>query len=250
MPVTEIDVQTPDGVLDAYVHTPDNAAGSGSPLPVVVFYPDAAGVRPTAHQMAQRLADEGYAVVVVNYYYRQGKVSFNLNTVFADPDARTRIQAALQGAEPALIVRDTALLLDALAGRDDLRADRVGAVGYCRGGNLAFTLAGAVPERIAVAASIHGGSIATEAPNSPHLNADQIQGALYFGVATDDPHCTLEQQELLTTALDKAGVRYELERYDAAHGFAVPDHNGPYDPAAAEHHWDKIIALFARELSR
>ncbi|MCK9924847.1 dienelactone hydrolase family protein [Frankia sp. AgPm24] len=250
MPVTELDVQTPDGVLDAYLHTPDGAAASASPLPVVVFYPDAGGVRDTMHQMAQRLADEGYAVAVVNYYYRQGKVSFDLNSTFADPDARTRIMAALAGADGALVARDTALLLDALATRGDVRADRVGVVGYCRGGNLAFTLAGAVPRRVAVAASIHGGSIATDAPNSPHLNADQIQGALYFAVATDDPHCTLEQQELLTTALDKAGVRYELDRYDAAHGFAVPDHTAPYDPAAAELHWQRITALFARELPR
>jgi carboxymethylenebutenolidase len=250
VPVTELDVRTPDGVLDVHLHTPDGGAASGTRLPVVIFYPDAAGVRPVIHEMAARLAGEGYAVAIVNYFYRSGRVAFDPATAFTDPEVRARLMAMLQLADPPATVRDTGTLLDVLSARDDLRVDRVGAVGYCRGGLFAFTLAGALPDRVAAAASIHGGGIATEEPTSPHHRADEIRAALYFGVAANDRSCTPEQQELLTAALDKAGARYELDRYDAAHGFAVADFAAVYDEAAAERHWTKITELFARELPR
>ncbi|WP_261555148.1 dienelactone hydrolase family protein [Frankia tisae] len=245
MPVTELDVRTADGVMDVYLHTPDDG-GSTTP-PVVIFYPDAGGVRPVMHDMAAQLASLGYAVAVVNFFYRSGKISFDVGTVWSDPDQRAELMAVMGKAAPALVVQDTAALLEVLDARSDVRADKVGTIGYCRGGLLAFTVAGAIPDRVAAAASIHGGGIATEEPTSPHLQADAIQAALYFGVAADDQSCTPEQQELLTTALDKAGARYELEQYTAAHGFAVAD-NPSYDAAAAQRHWDQVTALFARDL--
>ncbi|CAO5156586.1 carboxymethylenebutenolidase [Frankia sp. AiPs1] len=252
MPVTELDIHTPDGVMDVHLHTPA-APGTGSgagPLPVVLLYPDAGGVRPVMHDMAERLAADGYAVALINYFYRSGRVSFDLATAFSDPTEREKLMAMMKLADPPSVMRDSELVLDALAGRDDLRADQVGAFGYCRGGLMAFTLAGWLPERIAAAASVHGGGIATDDPSSPHHRAEAIRAALYFGVAANDRSCTPEQQELLVTALDKAGIRYELEHYDAGHGFAVADHPGVYDPAAAAHHWTKLTELFARELPR
>ncbi|CAO5236732.1 dienelactone hydrolase family protein [Frankia sp. AgKG'84/4] len=249
MPVTELDVHTSDGVMDVHLHTPPaGRADGGAPLPVAILYPDAAGVRPAAHEMAERLAAEGYAVALTNYYYRYGPFTFDITTAFVDPDERAQVMARMAQADPRLVVQDTAALLDLLATRDDLRTDKVGAYGYCRGGLMAFTLAGALPERVAAAASFHGGGIATEEPTSPHHRAGDIQAALYFGIAADDRTCTPEQQKLLIAALDAAGVRYELEHYDAPHGFAVPDHVGAYDEAAAARHWEKLTELFAREL--
>ncbi|WP_261568023.1 dienelactone hydrolase family protein [Frankia gtarii] len=245
MPVTELDVRTADGVMDVYLHTPDD--GGGATPPVVIFYPDAGGVRPVMHDMAAQFASRGYAVALVNFFYRSGKISFDVGKVWSDPDLRAELMAVMGKADPASVVRDTAALLDVLDGRSDVRADKVGVVGYCRGGLMAFTLAGAIPDRVAAAASIHGGGIATEEPTSPHLRAEAIQAALYFGVAADDRSCTPEQQELLTTALDKAGARYELEQYTAAHGFAVAD-NPSHDAAAEQRHWEQVTALFAREL--
>jgi carboxymethylenebutenolidase len=145
-------------------------------------------------------------------------------------------------------MRDTGSLLAALDAEPAARADKVGTVGYCRGGLMAFTAAGAHPSRVAAAASIHGGGIATGDPTSPHLQADAIRGRLYFGIADNDQSCTPESQEMLTTALDKAGVTYQLEQNPGAgHGYAVRD-NPSYDEAAAERHWERISALFAEAL--
>ncbi|SNQ49548.1 Dienelactone hydrolase-like enzyme [Frankia canadensis] len=251
MPVTPLEIRTADGVMDVYLHIPDDAQPSeAAPLPVVILYPDAGGVRPVMQEMAARFAAEGYAVALTNYFYRSGRLSFDLGTVFGDPDERARLMAMLGEASPEGVVHDTEALLDVLAEAGNLRSDRVGAVGYCRGGLMAFTMAGELPERIAAAASIHGGGIATDAPTSPHLRAGAITAGLYFGVAENDRSCTPEQRDMLVAALEKAGVRYELDDVPAGHGFAVRDHTGAYDEAAAENHFAKVTALFARELPR
>jgi len=237
--------------MDVYLHIPDgDQPTETAPLPVVILYPDAGGVRPVMQEMAARFAAEGYAVALANYFYRSGRLSFDMGAVLDDPDERSRMMAMLGEASPADVVRDTEALLDVLAESGTLRADRAGAVGYCRGGLMAFTVAGELPERIAAAASIHGGGIATDAPTSPHLRAEAITAGLYFGVAENDRSCTPEQQELLIAALDKAGTRYELENVPAGHGYAVRDHTGVYDETAAENHFAKVTALFAREFPR
>lgn len=245
MPVTRLDVRTADGVMDVHLHAPEGA----SVRPTVIFYPDAGGVRPVMHDMAERLASAGYLVALVNMFYRSGDVGpFDLAKVWSDPEERAKLMAVMGAARPDLVMQDTASLLDALAGQPGVRVDQVGTVGYCRGGLMAFTAAGAHPSRVAAAASIHGGGIATDDPSSPHLKADAIRARLYFGVADNDQSCTPAAQELLRTALDKAAVTYQLEQNPGVgHGYAVAD-NPSYDQAAADRHWDRVTALFAETL--
>ncbi|MGF7234832.1 MAG: dienelactone hydrolase family protein [Frankia sp.] len=246
MPVSTMDVQTDDGTMEVHLHS----AGPVPPARTVIFFPDAGGVRPTMHDMAQRLASLGFLVALPNVLYRAGAFEpFDLSTVFTDPVERQRLGLVNQFAVPAAVMGDVAALLDALAERPSVNAERVGCVGYCRGGLMSFTAAGSHPDRVAAAASIHGGGIATDEPTSPHRQAGNIRARLYFGVADNDPHCTPENQKLLASALDAAGVTYQLELYPgAAHGFAVPD-NPPYDEAAAEQHWRRITALFTEALA-
>lgn len=245
MPVTRLDVRTDDGTMEVHLHS----AGPVPPARAVIFFPDAGGVRPLMHDMAARLATSGFLVAMPNVFYRSGVFEpFNLATVFTDPDERARLGAVNALAPPAAVMSDVAALLDALADQPGVDAERVGSVGYCRGGLMSFTLAGAHPDRIAAAASIHGGGIATDDPASPHRQARNIRARLYFGVADNDPHCTPENQKLLAAALDAAGAAYQLELYPGAgHGFAVPD-NPTYDEAASEQHWQRITALFTEAL--
>jgi carboxymethylenebutenolidase len=140
----------------------------------------------------------------------------------------------------------TGALLAALADVPSAAAEKVGTTGYCMGGRLSFLAAGTFPDRVAAAASFHGGRIAVEDdPSSPHTLADRIQARLYFGVADNDGSCTPEDQARLAAALDQAKVDYRLELYPgAAHGFAVTDHHGAYDEDAAERHWERTAELF------
>ena len=247
MPGTRIEVSTADGVMDAYLHAP---AGQ-KPAAVVVLFTDAYGVRPAMHQMCERLAAVGYLVAMPNVFYRSGNfASFDPKTAWTDPAERDRLMAVLKKAEAAGVMRDTQSLLEALARRPEATVDAVGLVGYCMGGRLAFIGASTFPERVAAAASIHGGNLATDAPDSPHRQAGRIRGRLYFGVADNDRSCTPESQAQLRSALDAARVRYELEVYPGAqHGFAVPG-SPAHDAVAAEKQWQRVLALFSETLPR
>lgn len=247
MAQSKLDVRTQDGVMDVSLYTPE---GPG-PFPTVILYFDAGGMRPAMQEMAERLVARGYFVALPNVFYRAGAYEpFDLRSVWTNPAERARVMALVKQANPAAVMQDTAALLDALDREPRARAQQVGCVGYCMGGRLAFTAAGAHPERVAAAACIHGGHIASDEPDSPHLQAGRIRAALYFGVADNDASCTPESQARLKAALDAAEVRYQLEVFaGAAHGFAVRD-LPTYNQAAAEQQWERVFALFAQALPR
>ena len=203
MPVTRLDVTTPDGVMDVTLHEPD-----GGPAPAVIFFSDAGGVRPVMQEMAARLASAGYLVAVPNLYYRAGAYEpFDIATLFSVPGERKRMGDIIALAGQHGLDRDTGALLDALAAHPGRQGERVGCVGYCMGGYGAFRTAGAHPDRIAAAASFHGGYLATDDPASPDGQAGRIRARLYFGVADADPSCSPASQAQLVTALSQAGRR-------------------------------------------
>jgi carboxymethylenebutenolidase len=125
---------------------------------------------------------------------------------------------------------------------------KVGTVGFCMGGGMAIAAAGTYPDRVAAAASFHGGRLATDDPGSPHWLAPKIRAELYVAVADNDGSCPPEMVERLEQALHDAGVRYRCELYGgASHGWMKPDFP-VYDEAAAERGWAEMFALFDRVL--
>jgi carboxymethylenebutenolidase len=147
-----------------------------------------------------------------------------------------------------MVMRDTAAVIAMLDARPDVREGRMGVVGYCMGGGFALSAAGTFPERVAAAASFHGGSLATDKADSAHRLASRIRGRVYVGVAEIDPSFSPEQQRLLETALSEGGVDYEIEIYKGAkHGFAVTNHL-VYDRDASERHWQRLLRLFSDTL--
>jgi carboxymethylenebutenolidase len=244
----KLDIRTPDGTAEAWAYRPASPTHSG-PRPAIVFYVDAGGVRPTMHQMAERLASLGYFVLMPNVYYRAGAFApFDMKTVFGNPDERARIMGMIKSIDAAAIVRDAGAWLDAIAQQPGVLPGKAGCVGYCMGGRFAFTTAVTHPDRVGAAASIHGGHLATAEPDSLHLKAGQIRARIYLGVADNDGSCTPEHQALLASSLGAAHVDYQLELYAGkGHGFAVPD-MPVYDAAAAERHWERLAELFRAAL--
>ena len=155
----------------------------------------------------------------------------------------------IQSINAATVMRDTSALLDAIADHPAARGGRIGVVGYCMGGGYALTAAGTFPDRVAAAASFHGGSLATDKHDSPHLLAPQMRARVYVGVAEIDASFPPEQQQRLDKALSEAGVNYEMEIYKGAkHGFAVTGHL-VYDRDSSERHWVRLLHLFNETLS-
>ncbi|MDI3314397.1 MAG: dienelactone hydrolase family protein [Mycobacterium sp.] len=246
MPHITDSIRTADGVCTVHLFTPDGAG----PWPGVVMYPDAGGVRDTFYQMAAKLAGFGYAVLLPDIYYRHGDwAPFDMRTAFRDPGERARLMSMIASVTPDMMARDAAAFFDYLAARPEVKGERFGTTGYCMGGRTSLVVAGRVPDRVAAAASFHGGGLATDKPDSPHLLADRIQAAVYVAAAENDGSFTPEQAEQLEKALTAAGVRHTIETYPAAHGFAVPD-NAPYDAAAAERHWAATREFFGSALPR
>jgi carboxymethylenebutenolidase len=244
MPSVSATITTPDGTCPATLHTPE---GSG-PWPGVVMYVDAGGVRDTMHEMAQTLADQGYAVLLPDVYYRHGDwAPFDMRTVFGDPEQRTRLMTMVGSVTPDMIATDACAFFDFLDSRPEVTGSRFGVFGYCMGGRTSVIVAGRQPDRVAAAGSFHGGGLVTDDPNSPHLLADKIKATVYVAGAENDGSFTTEHAETLDKALTAAGVEHMVEFYPAGHGFAVPD-NPPYDKSAADRHWAALERLFGASL--
>jgi carboxymethylenebutenolidase len=242
----DVTIPTTDGTMDASLHTPDD---SGGPWPAVIMFPDAGGVRTTFHEMAQRLADLGYAVLLPNPFYRHGPFEpFDMKTAFADPDERARLMALVGSVTKENATRDTEPMLDFLAQQPEVADTKVGTTGYCMGGGLALNAAGRFPDRVGAAASFHGGHIASTAPDSPHLLAGAMSAKVYVAGAENDASFDDEQFQRLAAALSEAGVDHELVTYPALHGFAVPD-NPTYDEEAATRHWQALESLYGSALT-
>jgi carboxymethylenebutenolidase len=151
-------------------------------------------------------------------------------------------------ATPARVMSDTSAVLALLRGEVAVDTQKVGTVGYCMGGGPAIRAAGAFPDRVFAAASYHGGHLATDAPDSPHVLASKARGRLYIGYAENDSSFPEAQRERLEAALTNAHVVHSMELYKAAHGFAVPD-LPVYNREAADRHWQTMLALFRESLA-
>jgi carboxymethylenebutenolidase len=244
MPTNTDTITTPAGTCPVTFATPE---GEG-PWPGVVMYPDAGGARDTFRDMAEKLAGYGYAVLVPDVYYRDGDwAPFSMATVFNDEDERRRLFAMISKVTPDLMAADASAFFDYLDARPEVTGTAYGTTGYCMGGRTSLVVAGKVPDRVAAAMSFHGGGLASDDSGSPHLLADQIRAAVYVGGAENDQSFTPEQAETLDKALTAAGVEHTIEFYTAAHGFAVPD-NAPYDPDAAQRHWNAMEGFFGAKL--
>jgi carboxymethylenebutenolidase len=168
--------------------------------------------------------------------------------VFADPKLREGLMKFVASLDRDRKISDAAAFVEFLSSRADVKGKRFGATGYCMGGNVSLTVAGALPDRFAAVASFHGGNLATDQPDSPHLFVKDITGRVYIAGAIEDAHFTDEQKNRLERALTEAGVDHLVETYPARHGFAVPD-LPTFDPTAADRHWAALFRLFRETLA-
>ncbi|QNN54116.1 dienelactone hydrolase family protein [Nocardioides mesophilus] len=246
---TTIEVPTPDGAADALLAAPTD----GGPHPGVLLYMDAFGLRPRIEEMAARLAGEGYVVLAPNVFYRSGRAPVVELGDLTSPEGRhamfEQLGPLMAALTPDLAMRDARAYLAALEADERVSDGPVGTVGYCMGGALALRTAAEAPDRVAAAASFHGGRLATDAPDSPHRSFGRIAGEVYVGHADHDGSMPPEQQQLVAKTLADAGVDHRAELYEGAqHGFTMAD-TAAYDPAATERHWERLSDLFRRCLA-
>ncbi len=245
LPEHEVAIRTPDGTANGVLF----ASEDGRRLPGVIFLTDVGGIRASQHQMGGRLAAEGYAVLLPNIFYRTDKPPvWHFPLRFGEPATMQRFGELTGPLTPDAIERDAGAYVDFLAGHESVGNAPMGVVGLCFSGALAVRTAAARPDRIAAAASFHGGRLYADDPSSPHLVLPHVKARLYFGHATDDRSMPQEVIGKLDDALESWGGRYESEIYEGArHGWTVPD-NPAYNQPQAERAFEKLKELFADRL--
>lgn len=238
---TKTNIQTKDGVIDAYVAHPD---GAGS-WPAVLVFMDGLGWRPALFEIADRLASNGYYALLPNMFWRSGEFEpFDPKTVFAGGPEMERLMKIISSVTDANAMSDTEACLDFLADRPQVKDGRkIACTGYCMGGRLALSAAGHFPDRFAATASYHGGGLATDSPDSPHRLAPAVKARVYVGAAIEDRGFDDAQKQRLEDALTDAGVAHTIETYQARHGW-VPRDTPVHDAAATERHWQTLLGLF------
>ena len=246
-----IDVATSDGAMPAYVFHPEG----GGPHPTVIFYFDIFGIRGELKTMCRRLCRAGYYTVLPSLFYRMGNPSYdpqkfmsgNLALDKTDPLHPMNLNASTTN---AMVTQDTGALLRHLDSEDPrANAQRVGSIGTCMGGRHALFAAATYPDQVLAFASIHGGKLVTDAPDSPHLAIPKLRAEGYFGWADRDAGATEEHLHRYKTELTRCKVPHRIDfMCGALHGYFFPERATHYNKDAAEKSWDAVLALFARAL--
>src|SRR5437762_623266 len=238
----DVTITTPDGSCDSYFVHPASGTAPG-----VLLWPDIFGRRPAMRQMGKRLAESGYAVLVVNPFYRVKKAPT------AEAGAATPIPQLMplaQGLTATTQMTDAKAFIGWLDGQSSVAKNRkIGTQGYCMGGPIALRTAAAVPARVGAVASFHGGGLVTDQPNSPHLQAAKTQAQLLIAIAANDDMRSPNEKNVLKETFAKANLPAEIEVYaGAAHGWCPPD-SGVYNEPQAEKAWSRLLALYGKALA-
>ena len=241
----DVEIKTPDGTADAYFVHPSKGTH-----PAVLYWPDIFGLRPAFRQMGRRLAEAGYAVLVVNPFYRTKKApTAPEHPDFDDPATHATLMSLMGGLNADTANTDAKAFvgwLDSQAAVD--RKRKLGTAGYCMSGPITMRTAAALPERVGAGASFHGGGLVTDKPDSPHLLVPRIKAQYLFAIAENDDQRQPEAKGVLREAFAKSAVHAEIEVYAGTmHGWCPTDSH-VYNHDLAEKAWGRMLGLFKTAL--
>ena len=242
----DVEITTADGVADCYFVHP--AEGSHA---AVIVWPDILGLRPAFRAMGKRLAQSGYSVLVVNPFYRDARSPVvGEGASFGQPETRAIVLPMARNLNAETHFMDARAMVEFLDAQPSVDTSRrIGTTGYCMGGPMVMRTVAAVPERLGAGGTFHGGGLATEADNSPHLLIPQTQSAMLHCVAANDDEADPVAKDTLSSAYAAAGLSAEIEVYDGAlHGWCPPD-SQVYHEVQAERAWSRLLALFSIALA-
>ena len=242
---TDVEVTTPDGVADCYFVHPFTGQH-----PAVLVWPDILGLRPAFRAMGNRLAQSGYSVLVVNPFYRDARSPVvGEGASFGQSETRDIVlpMAGHLNAETHFTdAKAFVSFLDQQAAVDTNR--KIGTTGYCMGGPMVMRTVAAVPDRLGAGATFHGGGLATDADDSPHLLIPKTTAHMLHCVAANDDENNPQAKNTLRAAYAEAGIPAEIEVYEGAlHGWCPPD-SQVYNETQAERAWSRLLVLLESAL--
>ncbi|MBY0522525.1 MAG: dienelactone hydrolase family protein [Gemmataceae bacterium] len=226
------DLPTTTGPMRAYVYAPTEPGRPARRDPGLVLYSEIFQQTPPVRRLAMQFAGLGYVVMVPEVYHSREP----LGTVLAYDDAgKNRGNLHKQTIPLAVFDEDIRVALAALEAHPNCNA-RLGAVGICLGGHLAFRAA--LQPRVRAAAcfyptDLHTGTLGVGAAADSLTRAGEIRGELLMVFDRQDPHVPFEGRRQIYEALDRAGTWFTWHEFNAAHAF-LRDEGERYDPAASQ----------------
>lgn len=213
------------------------------PHPGLVLIPDVHGVSPLYRELAARFAAEGFAVLVVDLYSREGAPKL------ADAEAAFRFIAALPDAR---VLGDLGAAVDFLAAAPEVGGKPVGITGFCMGGQYALLAACTLPG-IAACVSFYGMvryRVRNDLKPRGPLDVAADLSCPYFGIfGAEDALIPGADVEELRERMTAAGKQFEIRSYPGCgHAFLNSTRADAYRPEAAADAFARAAAFFRREL--
>jgi carboxymethylenebutenolidase len=238
----DVTIATPDGTADAYFVAPATGRHPG-----VLVWPDVFGLRPAFRQMADRLAQSGYAVLTVNHFYRSTKVPFVTPGQGFDQPLREKVAPWRELLTPDAISRDAGAFVAWIDRQPEVDRKRgIGSTGYCMGGPMVMLTAAGSPARVRAGATFHGGGMAAD---DMLARVPLMKASYLIAIAANDDAKAPGDKDKLRAAFAAAKLPAEIEVYQGAmHGWCPPD-SKVYDQAQADRAWGRLLALFDKALA-
>jgi carboxymethylenebutenolidase len=236
---------TTDGTMDGFLVQPESGKH-----PAAILWPDIASIRESKRMIARKLASAGYAVLVVNPYYRDvAGEQFADFAGFIAGGGFQKVGPWRKKLDAAAIMRDASAIVAWLDGQDGVdKAKGIGTQGYCMGGPFTVWSAAAVPGRVKAAASFHGGGLVRpDNPMSPHALLGKVDASLLIAVAQDDDAEAPADKVTFADAAKAADVKATVAVYAGDHGWMVSDSPAFNAEAAAKGEAD-MLALYSAAL--
>jgi len=229
-----VTVSTADGAMGAFLARPD---GEG-PFATIIVVHEAFGLNAHIKGIVERIAKVGCIAVAPDLYYRVPNAVVGYDKL---PEA-LRLMSSLYDDK---IIADMGALIAHLQALPEVRADRIGIIGFCMGGRVAFLTACCNPA-VRAAVPFYGGGIARvmeaneHTPKAPLEYAETLQAPLLLLFGEDDPFIPLTEVEKIGARLTELGKTGECVVYPGAqHGFFC-DERDSYHAEAAADAWERL----------
>lgn len=222
----QVSYKSGDETVQGMLYSP---TGKG-PFPALIVIHEWWGLDDWVKEQASKFADAGYVALAIDLY--RGKST-------ANPEEAHEL---MRGVPEDRAQRDLQAAFDYLKSRKDVKANRIGAIGWCMGGGYALDVA--LQEPTLAADVIHYGHLATEPENLKKIHAPVlgIFGAQDKGIPPEDVK-KFEQ------AMKEQGKQIEIKIYpDAGHAFENPANKERYRPEDAADAWKRTLAFLDSNL--